>query len=147
MVAMPSPTKDVMLRTWELLKLIPQHQHGKTSRQLLGDLANRGYHVSKKTVERDLVALSTIFPITSDEDSKPYRWYWAPNAKLDLPGVALTEALSLVLAAETLSGLMHKSLLGPIQGRLDAAKQLLGGSKGHNTQAGWGEKFAPRLEI
>lgn len=140
-VAMPAPTKDVMLRTWELLKLIPNREPGKTSRQLLEDLAARGYNVSKKTVERDLVELSTVFPITSNEDSKPYQWYWAPNAKLDLPGVALTEALSLVLAEETLGGLMHKSLLAPIQGRLDAAKQLLGESKALNKKAGWADKI------
>jgi len=138
---MPSPTKDVMLRTWELLKLIPQRQPGKTARKLLEELASAGYVVSKKTVERDLVNLSMIFPITSNEDSKPYQWYWAPNAKLDLPGVALTEALSLVLAEDTLNGLMHKSLLAPIQGRLDAAKRLLGESRGHNTKAGWAEKI------
>jgi len=36
-----------------------------------GQLAARGYSVSKKTVERDLVNLSTIFPVTANEESKP----------------------------------------------------------------------------
>jgi predicted DNA-binding transcriptional regulator YafY len=129
-----------MLRTWEMLKLVPQRPPGKTSRVLLTELGVRGYAVSKKTVERDLVNLSTIFPITANEESKPYRWFWAPDASLDLPGVALTEALSLVLAEETLTGLMHKSLLAPLQGRLAAAKRLLGEARGHNSTAGWADK-------
>jgi predicted DNA-binding transcriptional regulator YafY len=154
---MPAATKDVMLRTWELLKLIPQRPPGKISRQLLGELATRGYVVSKKTVERDLVELSTIFPIAANETSKPYQWYWMPNASLDLPGVEVTEAMSLVLAEETLLGLMHKSLLAPLQGRLDAAKRLLRQSKGANRKAGWADKIqsvprdfslrAPRVNI
>ena len=138
---MPGATKDVMLRTWELLTLIPQRVPGKTARQLLEELATRGYSVSKKTVERDLVELSTIFPIAANEASKPYQWYWMPNAALNLPGVAVTEALSLVLAEDTLQGLMHKSLLAPLQGRLEAAKRLLGQSKGSNHKAGWTEKI------
>jgi predicted DNA-binding transcriptional regulator YafY len=138
---MPSEKKEAMLRTWETLKLIPQRPPGKTSRILLTELAARGYSVSKKTVERDLVNLSTVFPITANEDSKPYQWFWAPDASLDLPGVALTEALSLVVAEETLTGLMHKSLLAPLQGRLDAAKRLLGETRGHNATAGWTDKI------
>lgn len=138
---MPAATKDVMLRTWELLKLIPQRPPGKTARQLLEELATRGYLVSKKTVERDLGELSTIFPIAANEASRPYQWHWMPNATLNLPGVALTEALSLVLAEATLTGLMHKSLLAPLKGRLDAAKRLLGESKSLNAKAGWAEKI------
>jgi predicted DNA-binding transcriptional regulator YafY len=138
---MPAATKDVMLRTWELLKLIPQRPPGKTARQLLEELATRGYIVSKKTVERDLGELSTIFPIAANEASRPYQWYWMPNAALNLPGVALTEALSLVLAEATLTGLMHKSLLAPLKGRLDAAKRLLAESKDGNSKAGWAEKI------
>jgi predicted DNA-binding transcriptional regulator YafY len=138
---MPTQNKEAMLRTWETLKLIPQRQPGKTARMLLTELAVRGYSVSKKTVERDLVTLSTIFPITANEDSKPYQWFWAPDASLDLPGVALTEALSLVLTEETLTGLMHKSLLAPLKGRLDAAKRLLGEARGHNATAGWTDKI------
>jgi predicted DNA-binding transcriptional regulator YafY len=138
---MPSEKKEAMLRTWELLKLIPQRAPGKPARLLLTELAARGYSVSKKTVERDLVNLSIIFPITCNEESKPYQWFWAPNASLNLPGVALTEALSLVLAEQTLLGLMHKSLLAPLQGRLDAAKRLLSEAKGHNAKAGWTDKI------
>lgn len=154
---MPAATKDVLLRTWELLKLIPQRPPGKTARMLLQELATRGYVVAKKTVERDLSELSTIFPIAANEKSKPYQWYWMPNASLDLPGVEVTEALSLVLAEEALQGLMHKSLLAPLQGRLDAAKRLLRQSKGSNRKAGWADKIgavprefslrAPRVNI
>jgi predicted DNA-binding transcriptional regulator YafY len=138
---MPAPKTDVMLRNWELLQLIPPRAPGKTARQLLDDLERNGYKVHKKTVERDLVDLSTIFPITANEVAKPYQWYWTPNISLALPGVTVTEAMSLVLAESVLLGLMHKSLLKPLQARLDAAKRLLTEAKGSNSKSGWVEKI------
>jgi predicted DNA-binding transcriptional regulator YafY len=138
---MPAKKSDVMLRNWELLQLIPPRAPGKTARQLCEELERTGYAVHKKTVERDLVTLSSIFPISSTHGAKPFQWFWAPNASLKLPGVALTEALSLVLAEETLTGVMHKSLLAPLKGRLDAAKRLLAQAKGHNSKAGWADKI------
>jgi predicted DNA-binding transcriptional regulator YafY len=138
---MPGATKNVMLRTWELLKLIPQREPGLTARDLLQQLEAAGYPVSKKTVERDLVELSLTFPLVADDSVKPFRWRWSPGAKLNLPSVALTEALSLVLAAETLMGLMHRSLLKPLEGRIEAAKHVLKGASGVSTKAGWAEKI------
>jgi len=138
---MPAPKTDVMLRNWELLKLIPLKPPGKTAGQLRDELERIGYAVHKKTVERDMVSLSTILPIMVNDDTKPFYWYWMPNASLNLPGVALTEALSLVLAEQTLTGVMHKSLLAPLKGRLDAAKRLLGEAKGQNSKAAWADKI------
>jgi len=130
-----------MLRNWELLKLLPQRAPGKTARQLLDELERSGYKVHKKTVERDLVSLSMIFAITANEVAKPYQWHWAPNGSPALPGVGVTEAMSLVLAEGVLLGLMHKSLLSPLQARLDAAKRLLTEAKGSNSKTGWVEKI------
>jgi predicted DNA-binding transcriptional regulator YafY len=138
---MPAPKTDVMLRNWELLQLIPLKEPGKTARQLREELERLGYAVHKKTVERDLVDLSTIFPIAANETAKPYQWYWLPNASLRLPGVAMTEAMSLVLAEATLLGVMHKSLLIPLQDRLNAAKRLLTQAKGTNPKSGWADKI------
>jgi predicted DNA-binding transcriptional regulator YafY len=138
---MPAPKKDAMLRNWEMLKLIPARAPGKTARALRDELEARGYDVSKKTVERDLGNLSTIFPIIANERSKPYQWHWMPNASPGLPGVAVTEAMSLVLAEGVLVGLMHKSLLTPLQGRLDAAKRLLAEAKASNSKTAWVERI------
>lgn len=138
---MPGPAKNLMLRTWELLKLIPQRPPGMTARQLLDGLEARGYTVSKKTVERDLVELSVIFPLESAGKTKPYHWHWSRDAKLDLPGVNLTEALTLVLVQQTMSGLMHRSLLAPLKGRVEAAKQLLREVKGLTNKADWAAKI------
>jgi predicted DNA-binding transcriptional regulator YafY len=130
-----------MLRTWELLKLIPQRPPGMTARQLLAALEAQGYSVSKKTVERDLVELSLIFPLETAGTARPYQWHWSRDARLDLPGVTLTEALSLVLAEETLGGLMHVSLLAPLKGRVAAAKRLLSEAKGLASKADWASKI------
>lgn len=38
--------------------------------------------VHRRTVQRDLVELATVFPLVSDERSKPYGWRWADDAEL-----------------------------------------------------------------
>jgi len=111
------------------MQLIPRDPWRKTAGELHRELVDNGYLVTKKTVERDLTELSSMFPIRVDDSAKPYQWFWTKNARVDVPGVALSEALSLVLAAETLHGLMHKTLLAPIQERLTAARRMLGDSQ------------------
>ncbi|OGQ52434.1 MAG: hypothetical protein A3J24_13235 [Deltaproteobacteria bacterium RIFCSPLOWO2_02_FULL_53_8] len=38
------------------------------------------FEVSKRTVERDLISLSEIFPLISNERSRPYGWSWSKDA-------------------------------------------------------------------
>jgi predicted DNA-binding transcriptional regulator YafY len=64
-----------------------------------------------------------------------------PNGSLALPGITVTEAMSLVLAEGALLGLMHKSLLSPLQDRLAAAKRLLAETRASNSKTGWVEKI------
>ncbi len=134
------PKKNALLRMWELLKLLPQRQPGKTAAALHRELAAHGYPVSKKSVERDLTSLSMIFPILCNEDSKPYYWHWMPNASSGLPGVALTEAIALALVEKTLSVRVHPSLLDPLRQRLEAAHRLISESDGVNKAGGWANK-------
>ena len=76
------PKTSVVARAMSMLALLPQKPPGITAQQITDDLANRhrDYAVDKRTVERDLVQLSSHFPIVCAEEHTPYQWYWMPGA-------------------------------------------------------------------
>lgn len=73
------PKTSVVARAMSMLALLPQKPPGITAQQLKNALEYRDYDVDKRTVERDLVQLSTHFPIVCAEEHAPYRWYWMPG--------------------------------------------------------------------
>ena len=66
------PTMD---RQWIMLQAIPLAPRKIDAAALHQALAARGCEVSLRAVQRDLVALSTISPIGSD-DNRPTGWWW-----------------------------------------------------------------------
>ncbi len=80
---MPShPTRHTIARQWQLLKLLPGRHPGMSSTQLQTALTNVGHATSKRTVERDLVELATLFPLHCNSKGTPYGWYWQPGLNL-----------------------------------------------------------------
>jgi hypothetical protein len=68
-----------------MLTLLPLKPPGQTAQQVRDALAERGFHVDKRTVERDLADLALQFPIVCAEEHQPFRWYWMPGANPYLP--------------------------------------------------------------
>ena len=77
---MPSQN-DTLLRLLTMLRHIPQLPKYITAKDLLGRLESDNFKVSKRTVERDLLSLSEIFSLVSNERSTPYEWSWIKEAK------------------------------------------------------------------
>ncbi len=74
--------------------------------ELVARLDSAGFKASKRTIERDLNDLSRQFPLQCNDKGSPYGWHWAAGASLDLPGVSLSEAVSLVLVEESIRKLL-----------------------------------------
>ena len=89
---------DTLLRQWQMLRLIPRHPQRISARDLYEKLKSEQFDVTKRTVERDLLWLSGMFPLVADERNRPYGWSWKKNAPLfSLPGLSHTEALTLAM--------------------------------------------------
>ena len=112
---MPSKIHDAIARQWELLKFLPSHGAGRTSRELAQLLQESGFVLTKRTVERDLNELLRLFPIECNDKSMPYGWRWMRDACVDLPGLTLAEALSMRLLDDYLKPLLPSSLYGLLQ--------------------------------
>ena len=82
-----------------------------------------------------------IFPLVSDERSRPYGWSWQKDAPaFDLPGISNSEAITLLLAREHLRNLLPASTIAQLQPYFGLAEQKLTALKQHNGIAVWQNK-------
>jgi predicted DNA-binding transcriptional regulator YafY len=135
-------TRRTLSRQWELLKLLPNHAPGLTSAELQSRLSDAGYKTSKRTVERDLVELSCIFPVQCNDKGTPYGWYWTPGSSANLPGIALGEALTLCLVEDSIRPLIPSFMLKSLAPRFNQARQKLQALSEENASARWFDKVA-----
>lgn len=117
---------DTLLRQWQMLRMIPRYPQKITAKILHEKLQAEQFDVTKRTVERDLLSLSEMFPLVSDERDKPYGWSWNKDAPaFSLPGLSHNEALTLAMVEQHLNTLLPSSTLTQLQPYFKAAKQHL----------------------
>ena len=75
---------SAIVRHWHLLSLVPPGPQRIDTSTLERRLRARGIDVHRRTIQRDLVELARVFPLVSDERTKPYGWGWAAGAELVL---------------------------------------------------------------
>lgn len=131
-------TPETLLRHWQTLRLIPRYPQKTTAANLCVALEADGYSVGKRTVERDLQSLSGIFPLLVDERSRPFGWSWDRDAPaFDLPGISLSECLTLLMAREHLVSVMPSSTVSQLGPYFRLAEQKMKSLEGHSGVAGW----------
>lgn len=134
---------DTQLRQWATLRRIPQHPRQITARELTERLESEGFEMSKRTVERDLLSLSEIFPLISNERSRPYGWSWNKDAEaFSLPAMSPLQALTLELARDHLANLLPASLLDSLVPYFKCADGVLSSGEGVKKLASWRKKVA-----
>jgi len=145
-----SSTRNTLTRQWELLKMLPPKNPGATATALQKRLADAGHETSKRTVERDLVELSRLFPLLCNDKSMPYGWYWAPGSSAELPGITLSDALTLMLVEDSIRPLIPALMLDSLEPRFRQARQKLHALHEENPSAQWLDKVAsvrPELNL
>ena len=73
---------SALVRQWHLLMLLPKGPRRIDTATLEAQLRERGVHAHRRTIQRDLLELGAVFPIVSDDRSRPYGWRWADDAEL-----------------------------------------------------------------
>jgi len=126
---------ETILRLLTMLRLIPRYpQHIDTS-ALQRKLGDEGFHVTRRTIQRDLHRLSRAFPLTCD-DHKPTGWSWAPEgAILDVPGMDPSTVLMFVLAESFLAPLLPRTTLRKIRPYLQQARKVLDSVPGNDLRS------------
>ena len=65
--------------------MLPKPPQKIDTARLVAKLRERGVVAHRRTIQRDLLELATVFPIVADERSKPYGWRWADASGPGLP--------------------------------------------------------------
>ena len=127
-------------RQWEVLRLLPTKPPGITARDLANLLERVGFKVTKRTLERDLSELSTIFGIVCNDKGTPYGWHWMKGGYAELVGLSVSDAVSLRVVEDLLRPLLPTAVLESLEGRFEQAKSKLSELSNNNPNAKWAEK-------
>ncbi len=126
---MQQDTVQTLARQWALLRNLPAWPRKATVSGLVEVLADRQIAVTRRTVERDLQALSMEFPLAVDNASKPHGWSWAKGARQEFtPRLSTPQCVALLLAREHLKTLLPRALLQELMPLFDNAEQEVAAS-------------------
>jgi len=117
---------DTLMRQWQMLRLVPRHPLKISTAELKQKLADDGFETTQRTIQRDLMTLSDIYPLTCDGRSKPFGWSWMAEADvMDIPGMDSHTALAFWLAGEHLKPMLPKTTLRQMQPHFKTAARVL----------------------
>jgi len=133
---------DTLIRQWQMLRLIPRHPSKVSTTDLIQLLADEGFEITQRSLQRDLLKLSDIYPLQRDERSKPYGWSWVSDASvMDIPGMDSHTALAFWLADQHLKPLLPKTTLRKLQSHFKAATDKLNHIQTDQGMPGWRNKI------
>lgn len=131
---------QAILRHWHTLRLLPRAPHKISTAMLRDRLADRGFAVDIRTVQRDLHNLSTCFPLVNDEPNRPLGWSWASGAQaFDVPGMDVHTALAFRLAEQYLNHLLPAVTTEYLSPHIQRARTVLN-EVGQSGVPGWVDK-------
>jgi len=124
-----------------MLRRIPRSPRKITATQLADALFSEGHEVSKRTVERDLLALQSLFPLACDDRDRPFGWSWTKDAPvLSLPGLTPAEALAFQMASRFLEPLLPASVLVALKPHFELASKVLSTEASSGPTRKWKDK-------
>lgn len=120
------PANLTLLRQWTMLRLIPRAPAKIAVKDIQQQLRDADFKVTTRTVQRDLIDLSAVFPLVSDDREKPYGWSWQRDAAgFDLPGLSIPDALTLTLVEQHLCNQLPPTALDSLQPQFRSAARVL----------------------
>lgn len=130
--------RQTMQRHWCMLRLVPRAPQKITAGELCRRLASESFIVTERTIQRDLVELSALFPLISDEREKPFGWSWKADApRLDLPGLDPAEALMMVMVEQHLKHVLPPATVKRLKSHFDLARDALSKLPDQRSNRAW----------
>ncbi len=121
-----------------MLRMIPRAPSKISVKDLCDHLRDADFVVTGRTVQRDLVELSGVFPLVVDDRVKPFGWSWQRDASsFDLPGLSIPEALTLSLVEQHLRHQLPPSALDALQPHFRSAARTLAATGANTLSNAW----------
>lgn len=131
-------TNLTLFRQWTMLRLIPRAPAKIAVKELQELLRDADFTVTTRTVQRDLLDLSTLFPLIADDREKPYGWSWQRDASsFDLPGLSIPDALTLTLVEQQLRNQLPPTSIDALQPQFRSAARVLSAMATTATSKAW----------
>jgi predicted DNA-binding transcriptional regulator YafY len=116
---------DTIQRHITMLSLIPAAPSKISARDLHSRLESNGFTIDIRSVERDLLKLSRMFPLLSDE-ARPAGWSWkSKEPGVSFPRMDASSALALELLSQYVKPLFPKSMLNQLEPEFQRARRVL----------------------
>lgn len=112
---------NVVLRQVAMLQLLPVHPRRIGTKEIGEQLAALGFRATKRTLQRDLIALKSVLPIELAGKGRPYAWRWSREADPHPLPVAIGSPPVRVVALVT-PGVLRR--LGDVSVRPDSDGRL-----------------------
>lgn len=119
---------DKLHRQWLMLSKIPVSPRKIDSATIESQLAEAGYPVSRRTIQRDLMKLAKlgVFPVEYDDRSTPYGWSWMKDGVLfNIPSMEPHTALTFLLVDQYLARMIPPSTRKVLKNYVDNAGKVL----------------------
>ena len=122
---------DTTLRHLAMLAAIPVQPRRKSTSKILEELRDKdpNFNVGVRSIQRSLVRLSQLFPITSETRGRTNYWFWIePHALTQIPEMSQSTAFVMRLASEYLRPIMSPATLQVLDPYFRHADRILGGT-------------------
>lgn len=132
---------ETLMRQWQMLRLVPRSPSKMATTEIKQRLADEGFNVTQRTIQRDLMTFSSIFPLICDDRDKPFGWSWMSDADvMDIPGMDSHAALAFYLASEHLEPLLPIGTVRHLKPHFESAKHVLDAIKTDSGAPAWKDK-------
>ena len=126
-----SKSTDTTLRYLAMLRLIPAYPKSRSTSDIRKRLVDQNpeYRVAARTVQRDLIRLSSRFPLSNEPRGRAHHWFWSdPDALVQIPVMNEPTAFALRLAKDHLESIIPPSVLGLLKPYFNQADTILDGT-------------------
>ncbi len=132
---------EPLLRTLRMLQLIPRAPRSIGTAELQQKLAELGFEIGARSIQRDLQDLKDPLGLELRKDTKPYGWRWPEDAAVfEAPVMDTSTALTLKLSREFLARVLPPEALQRLQGHVARAEKILAAVP-HKKLARWPQKI------
>jgi len=132
---------DTLMRQWQMLRLIPRQPSKISTTELMQSLADDGFETTPRTLQRDLVRMSSIYPLLCDDRDKPFGWSWSRDANVhEVPGIDSDTALAFYLAEKHLEPLLPRTTIKRLEHHFKRAEEVLDQADGNHGNPAWRNK-------
>lgn len=122
--------KESFKRKLDLLCSIPRRPQKISTVELQNRLAQLGYQVSLRSIQRDLIALSTEFPLDAD-GAKPQGWSWIADAPaMVMPAMGFDSAVGLSMIQSQIRDVLPSAVRAYLDPWVEIARKSIASQPG-----------------